>query len=384
MRVLRIGDRAITDNDIFVVAEIGNNHNGDPSLASSMIREAARCGCDAVKLQRKHPEILYHRSELDRPYENENSYGRTYGEHKAALELGIDDHKTLKRQAEELGLIYFYTPFDEPAVDEAAQLGLAVLKVASGDLLSRPFLRYIGKTGLPVILSTGGAMLSDIHRALECIGHENVALLHCVASYPTVDKDMNLAAIATLRDEFPDHIIGLSDHNSGIWHAPIAWMLGARLFEKHFTLNRSMRGPDHAFSLEPPGMWRMVEDLRRIPTMLGSGRKVPSESEFDSIRKMGKGICAKVDIRAGDILTPENMCLKSPLGGLPAFMWDDVIGNPALLDIPAGEYIDHCHVAGAHNRFYTHNPLPVPEGVKKAARNISLGVGNISVKGGMK
>ena len=238
MRKLRIGNHVITDaSKAFVIAEIGSNHGGDMDLAERLVRAAAACGCDAVKFQKRNNRELYTEGMYNKPYDNENSYGKTYGLHREALELDVEQHLFLKDLAESLDMIYFSTPFDFTSVDEMEMLGVGLYKVASGDIYSYPLLKRIGETKKPVILSTGGADIPEIRAALDHIGHSNVAILHCVASYPCSPEQCNLMAMNTLSRAFPDHIIGLSDHYGGILSSVAAWMMGGRIFEKHFKID---------------------------------------------------------------------------------------------------------------------------------------------------
>ena len=211
-----------------------------------------------------------------------------------------------------------------------AELGIDAFKFASGDLLNVPFLRHVAAFGKPMFLSTGGGTLEDIDRAVDAIlvTNEQLCVLHCTAAYPADVEDLNLSVITALRERYPDLVIGLSDHHNGIAMAPVAFMLGARVFEKHFTLNHAWKGTDHAYSLMPDGMRRFVRDLHRVPVALGDGvkRKLPSEER--PLEKMGKKLGAARDLPAGHVLAPGDLVAKSSAdGGLPPYELDDLLGR---------------------------------------------------------
>ncbi len=323
------GRRIADDEPAYVIAEIGHNHQGDLEKAKALIHAARECGVDAVKLQKRDNRRLFTRAFYDSPYDNENSFGATYGEHREALELGKSDWFELSRYAREEGAAFVAAAFDEPSADFLAELGVDAFKVASGDLLNVPFLRYVARLGPPLLLSTGGGTLEDIDRAVEAILPLNpqLCVLHCTASYPADVEDLNLSVITTLREHYPDLVIGLSDHHNGIAMAPVAFMLGARVFEKHFTLNHAWKGTDHAYSLMPDGMRRFVRDLHRVPAALGDGVKRRLPSEERPLTKMGKKLVAARELEAGHVLAPGDLVAKSPAdGGLPPYRLDELLG----------------------------------------------------------
>src|SRR3954447_23765734 len=261
--------------ECYVIAEIGHNHQGDVGIAKRLIDAARECGVDAVKLQKRANRTLYTREFYEQPYDNELSFGRTYGEHREALELGADEYRELLAYARETGVTLFATAFDFESADLLAELGVPAFKFASGDLRNTPLQRHVAAFGKPMFLSTGGATLKDVERAVNTILplNEQLCVLQCTAAYPAAADDLNLNVIATLRERFPGLVVGLSDHQNGISMALVAYMLGARVIEKHFTLDHALKGTDHAFSLMPDGMRRLVRDLYRIPGALGDGVK---------------------------------------------------------------------------------------------------------------
>ena len=316
-------------SECFVVAEIGHNHQGDLDKAKAMFTAAKECGAHATKLQKRDNRTLYTRDFFNRPYDSESSFGATYGEHREALEFGRDEYQELQRHARELGLIFFATAFDFASADFLAELDMPAYKIASGDLTNTPLLRYVGEIGKPVIFSTGGATLDDVQRAYETLSEVNteMAMLQCTAGYPAEWDELDLRVITTYRELFPDVVTGFSSHDNGIAMPVAAYVLGARIVEKHFTLNRAMKGTDHAFSLEPQGMRKMARDLHRVYLALGDGRKTMHATEAAPIQKMGKKIVAARDLPAGHVLAREDVALKSPGDGLPPYELDRLIGR---------------------------------------------------------
>ena len=331
MRELVIdGTRITDDGDCYVIAEIGHNHQGSVERAQQLFVAARDCGVNAVKLQKRDNRSLYTRELYDAPYDNENSFGTTYGEHREALEFDREVYAELQACARELGLAFFATAFDVPSADLLAELDMPAFKIASGDLRNTPLLRYVASFGKPMIVSTGGAAVEDVDRAVDVLLPINpqVCLLQCTAAYPAAVEELNLSVITTFRERYPELVVGLSDHQDGIAMALVAYMLGARVMEKHFTLSHTLKGTDHAFSLMPEGMRKLVRDLRRVPSALGDGVKRPLESEEPALRKMGKMLVAARDLGAGHVLSEGDVVARSPAdGGLAPCELDSVLGR---------------------------------------------------------
>jgi N-acetylneuraminate synthase/sialic acid synthase len=329
-RKLTIAGVDITDDgDCYVIAEIGHNHGGSLETAKRLFTEAAAAGADAVKLQKRDNRALFTREAYDKPYENENSFGPTYGAHREALEFGREEYLELKAHAEQLGVAFFSTAFDFASADLLAELDMPAYKIASGDLTNTPLLRHVARIGKPIVFSTGGGTLDDVRRAYDVLASENdqVAVLQCTAGYPAEWDELDLNVIATYRDIFPEATVGFSSHDNGIAMAVAAYVLGARIVEKHFTLNRAMRGTDHVFSLEPQGLRKLVRDLRRARAALGDGTKKMYPSEVGPATKMSKKIVAARDLPAGHVLTDADLALKSPGDGLPPYELERVVGR---------------------------------------------------------
>jgi sialic acid synthase len=328
-RVLEIDGTLIGDSsDCYVIAEIGHNHQGSVEKAFELFQQARACGANAVKLQKRHNRSLYTADYYNRPYENENSFGPTYGAHREALEFDRPEYEELKAYAEEVGITFFSTAFDFHSADFLADLDMPAYKMASGDLTNTPLLRYVAEIGKPVVFSTGAGTLDDVRRAYETVAEVNgqVAILQCTAGYPADWEELDLRVIDTYRELFPDTVIGYSGHDNGISMALVAYVLGARIVEKHFTLNRAMKGTDHPFSLEVPGLSKMVRDLRRARIALGDGTKNMYPSEVDAGVKMGKKLVAARDLDAGHVLLPEDIALKSPGDGVHPHELDRFLG----------------------------------------------------------
>lgn len=289
MRELIIGDRRIADDEpVYVIAELGNNHSGSLHTANAMIREAAKAGASACKLQVRHNPTLYSPELLNKSYENENSFGKTYGEHRAFLELNLNALRLTQIQAEESRIQWFATAFDERSADRLFALHVPAIKLASGALTDAALQEHVASFNIPIILSTGGGTDADIDRAVQRITRRTsrLALLHCTAAYPLEAKDANLRCILTLRERYPDLVIGYSSHSPGIVLSLIAVAFGASILEQHFTLNRASKGTDHAFSLEPKGLATLVDDARKVQQSLGDGVKRWLDIEKGPISKM--------------------------------------------------------------------------------------------------
>jgi sialic acid synthase len=327
------GTRIHDDGPAYVVAEIGHNHQGDLEKAKALIHAAKECGVDAVKLQKRDNQRLYTQAQYDAPYDNEHSFAATYGEHREALELSPGEWLELREFSREEGVTLFATVFDEASADFLAELDLAAFKVASADLVNTPLLRHVAAYGKPVFLSTGGGTIEDVERAVDAVLAINpqLCLMQCTASYPCAVEELNLKVVETYRERFPDLLIGLSDHQSGIAMALVGYMLGARVIEKHFTLDHAWKGSDHAFSLMPEGMRRLVRDLQRVPLALGDGVKRRLDSEERPLEKMGKKLVAARPLAVGHVLGAGDLVAKSPAdGGLPPYELDRLLGRRLL------------------------------------------------------
>ncbi|MBI5815578.1 MAG: N-acetylneuraminate synthase family protein [Nitrospinae bacterium] len=335
-REFKVGNNHVhDDSDCYVIAEIGHNHQGNFETAKEMIRTAKECGASAVKFQKRDNRSLFTREYYDKPYDNELSYGATYGLHREALELSKEHFADLIAYSAELSVDFLATAFDFKSADLLADIGVAGYKVASGDAKSIPLIKHVASFGKPLLISTGGCTIEDVHRIYDAVSaaNKNICIMQCTASYPCEYAHLDLNVITTYRNRFEDVVIGFSDHSNGIAMGPVSYLLGSRVIEKHFTLNRAMRGTDHAFSLEPVGLRKLVRDLKRTRVALGSAVKRVHECEKSPIIKMGKKLVAASSLPKGHVLTHEDVAIKSPGDGLAPYELDRVIGKKLLVDI---------------------------------------------------
>lgn len=316
MRKIKLGKKEITQKSpTYVIAEIGNNHGGNLKTALKMIKSAKDCGADAVKFQRRENKRLFTTKFYNSPYNSYNSFARTYGLHRDYLEIKDQDYKELIDYSKELEIEFFVTPFEEYSLEFLESLDIPFYKVASGDIFNFKMLKMYTDIGKPIIISTGGCTLKDIKMATDFLDSNNFdkyTLLQCTASYPCDFDYMNLDFIKTLLEKYPNKIIGLSDHNRGIALPIYAYAIGARIIERHFTLDRTQKGTDHAFSLEPGGLKKMIRDLQAVRISRGDGIKVVYDCEEKPLEKMRKSIYLKRDMNKGDKISEDDLSLKCP------------------------------------------------------------------------
>ncbi len=336
MRRIKIAGLDITDDSLpFIIAEVGHNHQGRLEQALELIRAASIAGASAVKFQKRDNRSMFTPAMYNEPYNSENSFGDSYGLHRDALEFGLDEYKACIAEAQKMNITFFATAFDFQSADFLESLNMPLYKIASGDLTNLPLLEYVARFKKPMIISTGGSNFEMIDVAVKTIRrtHNNFAILQCTASYPADFKQLNLRVIEKLREKYPENVIGFSGHDNGIAMSTAAFTLGARIIEKHFTLNRALKGTDHAFSLEPQGLGKLVRDLRRTSDALGDGNKVVYENELAPMRKMRKMIVANRFMSAGTRITREDLEFRSPGDGLGPDKLDLVLGKTLVVDI---------------------------------------------------
>lgn len=340
MNTIDIGTRHIGEgHPTFVIAEAGINHQGEVSIAKELIKKAKECGADAVKFQKRSINRILTREGLDAPYDNPNSFGKTYGEHKLALELSEADYKELKAFCDDNDIIFCASGWDEESIDFLDELGMAFFKMASADLTNLPLLIHTAQKGKPIILSSGMADMERVRTAYDAIKEINdqVALLQCTSTYPTVFEEINLNVITTFKKEFPDAVIGYSGHEKGIAIPPVAVGLGAKIVERHFTLDRTMKGGDHAASLEPTGFEKMVRDIRHTEEALGGFTKEVQESELPIFKKLAKSIVSTKAIPEGATITADMLTTKGPGSGISPTKMSEVVGKKTTRAISADE-----------------------------------------------
>ena len=330
---------------VLIIAEAGVNHNGERDLALKLVDAAAAAGADLVKFQTFRADRQVTRTAVAADYQVRNT-GKAQSQHEllSGLELSEDMHRELMARCVERDIEFFSTGFDIPSIDLLAGLGFQRFKIPSGELTNLPYLRHVGRLGKPVIVSTGMATVPEIESAMDALEAAGtpralVTLLQCTTEYPTRMEDVNLRAMETLRQTF-DVAVGLSDHTQGIEVATAAVALGASVVEKHFTLDRTLPGPDHKASLEPAELAAMVIAIRNVERALGSGVKAPSESESRNIPIVRKSLVASAPIRAGELFSAENLAAKRPGTGISPMRWDDVVGKPAPRSFAVDELIE--------------------------------------------
>jgi sialic acid synthase len=321
----------------YLVAEVGQNHNGQMMLARRLIDGVAG-SADAVKFCKRHIPSELTPEAYRRPYLGPQSFGPTYGEHREALELSLAQHVELKRCANTRQLTYFATACDERSVDDLEELGVPFYKIASRDLANLPLLDYVARTRKPLILSCGMDATDAIALALDAVRrhHDQIILLQCTSAYPTAYEDVNLRAIESLRREF-EVLVGLSDHSLGTVVPSAAVALGAVLIEKHVTLKRNLKGTDHACSLELSQWRQMAINVRAVERALGDGVKCVPPAVAPAKSKLGRTVVSRYRIPRGTRVTEEMLCLKSAGEGLTWLERQRLIGRIASRDIAADE-----------------------------------------------
>lgn len=328
---------------VFIIAEAGVNHNGSLELAKKLVDEAVMAGVDAVKFQTFKAANLVTTSAKQAEYQVKNLKEETSQlEMLKKLELSYDVHKELMEYCNEKGIMFLSSPFDLESIELLDNLGIEIFKVPSGEIENVPYLRKIAMTKKKIIISTGMSNLSDIEFALKVLreaGAKDIIVLHCNTNYPTNMNEVNLNAMNTIRDAFKVEV-GYSDHTNGIEIPIAAVALGARVIEKHFTLDKNMEGPDHKASLEPQELKEMVKSIRNIETALGNGIKDLTLSESKNVKVARKSLVCLKPIKVGEILTEENICIKRPGTGVSPKLWDKVIGTKAKRNFEKDELIE--------------------------------------------
>jgi len=314
----------------FVIAEAGVNHGGDMEIAKQLIDLAADAGADAVKFQTFKAEHLILGDIQKAPYQKGTTdASETQFDMLKKLEVGREQNLELKQYCVNKDIVFLTTPFDEESLEEIDELNLPAYKVASTDTTNLPFLKKIAKKGKPIFLSTGMSYLSEVKLALEAIHEYNkdVVLLQCTANYPIKDSEANLAVINTYRDNF-DILLGYSDHSTGTGAAPFAIPMGVKVVEKHFTLDKTSKGPDHAASLSPDELIDFVKIVRKVDEYMGSAIKQPSKSEVDTRKSLQKCLVARQYIQKGDMFNNNNLVAKRTGGvGISPIEINKILGN---------------------------------------------------------
>lgn len=331
----------ISNDRCFIIAEAGVNHNGNIELAKKLVDAALDANADAIKFQSFITDNIVSQKAEKADYQKIATGGGNQYAMLKKLELSYEDHLTLKNYCDEKGILFVSTPFDFESVDLLEKIHVPFYKISSGDLTNIPLLRYIAGFNKPIILSTGMSNLGEIEEAISNIfdsGNKNITLLHCTSNYPTDFEDVNLNAMITIRDAFKLPV-GYSDHTVGIEIPIAAVAIGAKIIEKHFTLDKNMPGPDHSASLNPTELKQMVESIRNIEKSLGNGIKKCSNSEISTKKIARKSIVCRENIKAGDIITYDNISIKRPSGGIDPKYIGEIIGKRAICNIEKDDLV---------------------------------------------
>ncbi|XP_076869263.1 N-acetylneuraminic acid synthase a [Brachyhypopomus gauderio] len=333
----------------FIIAEIGQNHQGDIEIAKKMIRMAKECGADCAKFQKSELEHKFNKRALERPYTSQHSWGKTYGEHKRHLEFSHEQYKQLQRYAEEVGIFFTASGMDEMAVEFLHELNVPFFKVGSGDTNNFPYLEKTAKKGRPMVVSSGMQSMETMRRVYQTVKEHNqkFCILQCTSAYPLEPEDVNLRVISEYQKEFPDIPIGYSGHESGITITLGAVALGAKVVERHVTLDKTWKGNDHAASLDPHELTELVRAIRTLERALGSGIKHMLPCEKPCHDKLGKSVVAKVSIPKGTTLTLDMLSVKvaEPKGVAPEDIFQ-LVGKKATSDIGEDESVTEDVVEG--------------------------------------
>ncbi len=327
---------------VYIIAEAGVNHNGSFKLACKLVDEAKKAGADCIKFQTFQSKNLVSRNAQKAEYQKDTTGEGTQADLLKRLELTYDEFLALKAYCDKVKICFLSTPFDFESIDFLNTIDMPFWKIPSGEITNYPYLLALARTRKPVVMSTGMCQISEIEAAINILrknGTRTIKLLHCNTEYPTPFEDVNLKAMQTIRDVFGLEV-GYSDHTKGI-EVPIAAVaMGATIIEKHFTLNCNMKGPDHKASLEPCELAAMVSSIRHIEKAIGTGNKIPSYSETKNIAIARKSIVAKVNIKAGDEFTTDNITVKRPGTGISPMRWNEILGTKAIRDFKEDELIE--------------------------------------------
>ncbi len=350
MRELWIdGTRIADDTKAYVIADIGHNHEGLIGKAKQMVMTAKEAGVSAVKFQTRTPREVYSKAEYERESDNPQWMAKTYGAHREALEFSVDEWRELFRFCrEDVGITAISTPFDFTSADLLNDLGIPAFKIASGDATNIPLIRHVATFGKPMIISTGGCTEHDVFRIFDTLYVDmaffDYALLQCSCIYPCPPDVQNLGVIKTFRDSYPETVTGLSTHNPNFATTLAAYALGGRIFEHHYTNDRSWKGTDNAFSLTPDMMRGLVDGLAEIHVAMGDGVKQPFDVEIAPTLERRKKLVAARDITVGSRIRREDVAILCPGDGIPPYEIGNVVGHTAKGHIKEGEDFTYAKV----------------------------------------
>jgi sialic acid synthase SpsE len=339
---IKIGTRYVGPGEpVFVIAEVGINHNGDIELAKKLIDAAKDAGADAVKFQKRTVDEILTKEGLAKPYTSPHAFAPTYGEHRKKLEFSETEYRELKRYADAKNILFFASVWDPKSVDFMESFGVDAYKIPSADVINVPLLEYVAQKNKPVLLSTGMSTMAEIEEAVDAILRHNSRLIifHCVSLYPCPDDKINLSFMDTLRERFSPLPIGYSGHEMGLLPTLAAVARGAYIVERHLTLDKTMKGSDHAASLEPHQFTELVSYIRQIEKIQGVPEKIVYEELKPLREKLAKSIVAKTHIPRGTVIRPEMLTIKGPGYGIKPSLIHELVGRVAQADIEEDSHL---------------------------------------------
>lgn len=339
---VKIGARYVGEGEpVFVIAEVGINHNGDINIAKKLIDAAKDAGADAVKFQKRTTEDILTKEGLNKPYTSPHAFAPTYGEHRRKLEFGEAEYHELKRHAEEKGIQFFASVWDERSADFVEQFSIGAFKIPSADVTNTPLLEYVANKGKPILLSTGMSTMEEIEEAVSAVLRHNnrLVIFHCLSLYPSPEEKINLSFMEVLRRRFAPLPVGYSGHEMELLPTLAAVAMGAHIVERHLTLDKSMKGSDHAASLEPQKFRELVSSIRQVEKICGVPEKIMYEELKPLREKLAKSLVAKKTIPSGTVITADMLCAKGPGHGIKPSRMGEVVGRVAQADISDDSHI---------------------------------------------
>lgn len=333
---VKLGNRYVGEGEpVFVIAEVGINHNGSVELAKKLIDAAVDAGADAVKFQKRTTKEILTKEGLEKPYTSPHAFAPTYGEHREKLEFSEVQYKELKKYAADKGILFFASVWDRTSTDFMDALGIDAYKIPSADLINLPLLAHVAKKGKPVLLSTGMSTVDEIDAAVETVLRHNhkLVLFHCLSLYPSPEDKINVRFMDVMKERYAPVPVGYSGHEMDLWPTLTAVSRGAVIVERHLTLDKTMKGSDHAASLEPAQFKELVNGIRRIEGILGTSEKVLYDELVPLREKLAKSIATRVAIPKGTVIREDMLTVKGPGNGLPPRYIKNLVGKVAREDI---------------------------------------------------
>lgn len=333
---VKIGKRYVGQNeDVFVIAEAGINHNGDIQIAKELINVAASAGADAIKFQKRTIDDILTKDGLDKPYDSPHAFAPTYGEHRKKLEFTKEQYRELMEYAKTKNILIFASVWDKNSADDMEDLGIDAYKIPSADLINLPLLEYVAKKDKPILLSTGMSTEQEIDLAVKTVLRytKKVIIFHCVSLYPCPDDKVNLNFMDALIAKFSPLPIGYSGHEIDLFPTFVAVSRGATIIERHLTLDKSMKGGDHAASLNPSEFKELIEGIRRVKTILGDKEKMFYKELVPIREKLAKSVVTKKVIKKGEVITFEMLTIKGPGNGINPSDLEKLVGSLCQIDL---------------------------------------------------